>query len=92
LARVSGVRAGFRSAERTHFAGGEVEDAGFVAGLCHFEESAAAGEFDVVWMCGDGEKVEIHGSSVIVRHDCMRAEENVKTLERFHVRTLGGEV
>ena len=55
--------AGFGRAERAHFAGGKVEDAGFVAGLRHFEESAAAGEFNVVGMGGDGEKVEVHGGS-----------------------------
>jgi len=55
--------AGLGSAECAHFAGGEVEYAGFVTGLGHFEESAAAGEFDVVGMCGDGEKVEVHVSS-----------------------------
>ncbi len=55
--------ASFGSAESAHFPCGEIEDAGFVAGLRHFEESTAASEFDVVGMCGDGEKVEIHGGS-----------------------------
>lgn len=50
----------FGSATGAHFAGGEVEDAGFVAGVSHFQESAAAGEFHVVGMGGDGEQVEFH--------------------------------
>ena len=50
----------FGRAQCAHFASGQVEDAGFVAGLRHFEESAAAGEFNVVGMGGDGEKVEVH--------------------------------
>lgn len=55
--------AGLRSPESSHFAGGEIEDSRFVASLRHFEHGTAASEFDVVWMSGDGEKVEVHGSS-----------------------------
>src|SRR6267142_1274243 len=38
----------FWSAAGTHFTGREIEDAGFVAALCHFQERAAAGEFGVI--------------------------------------------
>jgi hypothetical protein len=79
--------AGLGRAECAHFSSGEIEDARFVAGLRHFEESAAAGEFNVVGMCGDGEKVEVHGGSWMMRDDCMREAENVKTFERLYVRT-----
>src|SRR5215813_5899141 len=53
----------FGRAACAHFSGSEVENAGLVAGLRHFEQCAAAGEFDVVGMSGDGEKVEVHGGS-----------------------------
>ena len=55
--------ANFGSAAGAHFAGGEIEDAGFVAALRHFEERAAAGEFDVIGMGGDGEQIEMHEAS-----------------------------
>ncbi len=45
--------ADFRSAASAHFAGGEIEYAGFVALCVGFKESAAAGEFDVVGVGGD---------------------------------------
>jgi hypothetical protein len=53
----------FGTAAGAHFAGGEVEDACFVAALRHFEERAAAGEFDVIGMGGDGEQIEMHEAS-----------------------------
>src|ERR1700752_1302249 len=58
----SGVRgfseARFRSAARTCFTAGEIEDAGAIAGLRHFENGAAAGELHVIGMSGDGKQVE----------------------------------
>ncbi len=53
----------FRSTTRAHFTGGEIEDAGFVAALGHFQKGAAAGEFDVVGVGSDGEDVEVHVAS-----------------------------
>src|SRR5690348_18331376 len=64
------LRAGFRSAARAHFAGGEIEDASFITLLSHFQQRAAAGEFDVVRMSGDSEKVESHECSVVVTRNC----------------------
>ena len=46
--------ASLRGATGTHFAGGEIKDAGFVATLRHFEECAATGEFDIVGVRGYG--------------------------------------
>ncbi len=58
----SGVRgffeARFRSAARAGLTPREIEDAGAIAGLRHFENGAAAGELDVIGMSGDGEQVE----------------------------------
>src|ERR1700752_3583188 len=52
----SGVRgfsqARFRSATRTWFTAGEVEDACAIASLRHFEDGTAAGELDVIRMSG----------------------------------------
>ena len=53
----------FGSAAGAHFAGGEIEDAGLVAALGHFEERAAASEFDVIGVSGDGEQIELHEAS-----------------------------
>ncbi len=50
----------FGSAAGAHFAGREIENAGFVAALRHFEERAAAGEFDVIGVSGDCEQIEMH--------------------------------
>jgi len=63
-------RAGFGGAARAHLAGGEIQDAGLVALLSHFDQRAPAGEFDVVGMRGDGENVEFHGGSSKLRGDC----------------------
>ena len=57
--------AGFGSAAGTHFARGEVEDAGLVAGVRHFQERAAAGEFHVVGVGGNGEQIKFHARSPI---------------------------
>jgi len=66
--------ASFGRAAGAHFAGGQVEDAGLVAELGHFQESSAAGKFHVVGMSGDGEQVEFHlsliGNKQIVRAKC----------------------
>jgi hypothetical protein len=51
------LSADFGRAARAHFAGGEIEYAGFVALGVGFEKCAAAGEFNVVGVGGDGEKV-----------------------------------
>jgi len=59
LARISGVPRG------AHFASCEVEDAGFVALRVGFQERAPTGEFDVVGMGGNSEKVEGHEGSRI---------------------------
>ena len=65
-------RARFRGAERAHLTGGQVEDAGLVTGLRHFEERAAAGQFNIVGMSGDGEKVEVHFRLREVQRDSKR--------------------
>ena len=63
--------ADFRIAACAHFAGSEIEDSGLVTLGAGFEERAAAGEFDVVGMGGNGEKVE--------RHECLfRCREIVR--------------
>src|SRR5882724_4489949 len=49
--------ASFRGAASAHFTCGQVEDASLVAALRHFQERAAASEFDVVRMRGDGQYV-----------------------------------
>jgi hypothetical protein len=49
--------ASFRSATGAHFTGGEIEDAGFITFVGHFQQRAAAGEFNVVGVCGDGEQI-----------------------------------
>ena len=54
--------ANFGGATRAHFAGGEIENARFVASVGHFQECAAAGEFHVVGVGGYGEQVEVHRS------------------------------
>ena len=56
-------RAGFGRAAGAHFAGSKIEDAGLVALLRHFEQRAAAGEFNVVRVGGDRENVEFHGEA-----------------------------
>ena len=53
----------FRSAARAHFSCRKVKDAGLVALLPGFEKCAAASEFHIVRMCGNGEKVESHERS-----------------------------
>ncbi len=55
--------ASFGRAAGTHFARGEVEDAGFVPGVQPFLERAAAGEFHVVGVGGNGEQVKFHSQS-----------------------------
>jgi len=55
----------FRGAAGPHFAGSEVQNAGFVAAVGHFQECAAAGEFHVVGMGSDGEQVKVHARSPV---------------------------
>src|SRR5215831_939856 len=47
------------SASGAHLARGQVENARFVSELGHFQHRAAASEFHVVRMRGDGEKIEV---------------------------------
>jgi len=63
------AEASFRSATRAGFTAGKVENASAISCLRHFENSAAAGEFDVVGMGGDGEQVEWHEASEVARAD-----------------------
>ena len=59
--RIGGLASAvFGGAARSHFTLREVEDAGAVSSLGHFEQSSAAGLFYVVAMCGQGENVEWH--------------------------------
>src|SRR5690348_2326124 len=67
------LKASFRSAARAHFAARQVEDAGFVSELRHFDERAAAGELHVVRVRSDCEQVEFHSAS----GDSRRNDSNV---------------
>src|ERR1700676_2449213 len=51
--------AGFWYAARAHFACGEVEDAGLITAVSHFQKRSAASEFNVVGVGGDGEQVKV---------------------------------
>src|SRR5271169_3824397 len=52
------LRAVFGGASRSHFSLREIEDAGALAPLRHFQQRAATGLFDVVAVGGEGENVE----------------------------------
>src|ERR1700726_477584 len=52
------------SAASAGLAAREVEDAGSIAGLRHFDERAATGEFGIVGVWGNHEQIEFHEPSV----------------------------